>query len=784
MSRYLNSGLRFLGLPNFVGRGKTIDFPIPYDPLRYEGAALIAQNGNFYYSDGNEWKIPSADVLIGRPFAQAPITVEQQLQLRLSPFSSPGGLTQGGLYFEISDNETDFDNPITRTVNDQFASLYQILYPDDGFEPGDVLYWRGLYFSQDGTQSEFSVPYRQVMPDFVETPTPVTGAGALTASLQIEPFASAYDWDYVNTEWEIYEDEAMTTLAANVVNGANALTVPGGLSENTVYWWRARHGGRSMVGQPTQYSDWMAVRSFNNAGKSMILEFDLSLAAGTTVMLALGFYTGIGSVSSGGVDVEIDWGDGQTQTVSSGGQYVSHTYDLTNLPGTVATVLITGDCTSFGASGHALEHLTRIDSWGFGMGLESVREALVGAVNIEFVSPDLPQTVTDMSGFAESTDFVNGLINGLGDLATGSVKSMEKAFRKASTFNQNIGGWDTSSVTTMYQMFFQAYVFNQDIGGWDVSSVTDMSYMFYVASSFNNGGQPMPWNVSAVTHMERMFNSASAFNADIRSWDVSSVTDMSRMFFGATSFNQFIGNWDVSSVTSMNRMFFGATLFNQDIGSWDTSLVTSMDRMFFNAPSFNQYIGNWDVSSVTEMVGMFYDANVYDQSMQGWAFAVEGVNFTSWLASGPELSTANYSMSLTGWANNTYANGGPYDQSMNNEGATYHNTVYDAGGQFTNAYEAHDYLTKPEEYTVTGASDANANGVYTLDGVTSLFTNPNGWYFNVVSTTWTLYDGTDTQQARGFGDTLNGATTWDGVLTGQTVARTGPAWTITDGGAV
>lgn len=51
-------------------------------------------------------------------------------------------------------------------------------------------------------------------------------------------------------------------------------------------------------------------------------------------------------------------------------------------------------------------------------------------------------------------------------------------FHSASSFNQNIGGWDVSNATDMNRMFMGASSFDQDIGGWDVGKVTNMDKMF------------------------------------------------------------------------------------------------------------------------------------------------------------------------------------------------------------------------------------------------------------------------------------------------------------------
>ena len=77
-------------------------------------------------------------------------------------------------------------------------------------------------------------------------------------------------------------------------------------------------------------------------------------------------------------------------------------------------------------------------------------------------------------------------------------------------------------------MFSGATSFNQDISGWNTSNVISMSGVFQGAT----------------------------FNGDISSWDISKVVSIEDMFSGNTSFNQDISGWDVSNVTDMRRVCF------------------------------------------------------------------------------------------------------------------------------------------------------------------------------------------------------------------------------------
>ena len=110
----------------------------------------------------------------------------------------------------------------------------------------------------------------------------------------------------------------------------------------------------------------------------------------------------------------------------------------------------------------------------------------------------------------------------------------------------------------MYGMFSGATSFNQDLSGWNVSKVTNMSVMFFNAQAFNQNLSR--WDVSKVTFMRGMFHGATAFNHELSGWDVSGVRDMTDMFRGAIAFQQDLSGWDLCrQVDGIRSMFNGAT---------------------------------------------------------------------------------------------------------------------------------------------------------------------------------------------------------------------------------
>ena len=641
------------GRGKFVGQSIVYPFPIPLDATQHNGAVIVADDGQLYYSNGFDWVIPTEDVEISRPSARVPTNATEQTQLRLSAFRSPAGLTQVGVLFEISVNGVDFEAAEQRLIVDEFASSYQLQYPEDGFEPGDEVFWRGKYLGSDGAQSEFSIPYRQTFPDLVTTPTPVTRQNAITGTFTLSAFESpaVFGLAYHETQVEFYAEGAtpgVDTPITTVTQQTGAVTtapipplVPG-----ESYVVRGRYGAKVNISAPSVYSDWSIARTIFLGAASIVLEYDINLTTGRTITIPLGASAPLGEAYS----VTIDWGDGTSQVFTTGGNK-SKTYAAGFAPeGGRFTVTISGRMTSYGGNPfNALPQpgLVRVNNIGFAMGLTSLSGAWRStALALEYVTPNLPETVTDLSYLfylsaanpasvsgLDTRNVLNmeGMFRGttvfnqpIGTWDVSKVSNMSEMFRNAGSFNQPIGTWNTGSVTNMASMFESSFSpkspFNQAIGTWDMSKVTTTNNMFRECAAFNNGGSPNinNWNVSSVTNMVGMFDQAAAFNQPIGDWDTSNVTGMASMFAVAIVFNQPIGSWNVSKVTSMNAMFRSALVFNQPLNTWVTTALTDTGFMFYTALAFNQPLNNWNMSKVTVTSHMFGDRTPFDQDIGSW----------------------------------------------------------------------------------------------------------------------------------------------------------------------
>jgi len=158
--------------------------------------------------------------------------------------------------------------------------------------------------------------------------------------------------------------------------------------------------------------------------------------------------------------VNVDWGNGDTETITAAGQY---TKDYTSLPGQKYTIRISGTADVFGSDGTTYDFntwnnmpaLTKVVSFGK-LGITDLSYAFSGSDELINVPANLPNTVTKLEGTFYGCE---------------SLK------------DPNLSKWDVSRVTTMYSLFEDADDFDEDLSSWDVSKVTNMANMFYSVSS-------------------------------------------------------------------------------------------------------------------------------------------------------------------------------------------------------------------------------------------------------------------------------------------------------------
>jgi surface protein len=255
--------------------------------------------------------------------------------------------------------------------------------------------------------------------------------------------------------------------------------------------------------------------------------------------------------NNGTINFTIDWGDGNTDTITSYNQaQTTHTYAT---PGVYEVEITSGVLRGwqFGGSGDRNKLIEIYDwsKWDF-----NVESAFRGC---------------------------NNLISSATNAPTITSTTLNSMFSRANIFNGPIGGWDISGVTDLTLMFFSANVFNQDISSWDVSNVTQFNGMFLSASVFNQniGG----WNVSSSTNMASMFGQALAFDQNIGSWNVRNVTDFNEFMLGkspsnfsATNLDAIYNGWSaLPSLQSSVTASFGNINYTSAGAAGRNTLVTT-----------------------------------------------------------------------------------------------------------------------------------------------------------------------------------------------------------------
>ena len=157
----------------------------------------------------------------------------------------------------------------------------------------------------------------------------------------------------------------------------------------------------------------------------------------------------------GTVNVDIDWGDGNFQSIYTPG-IINYTFAT---PG-VFIVKIYNSLEKFGNGVQGYPNTNKIFRvLDFGnINLISLSGACINAINMIGIPDTLPSTVTDISYL----------------------------FFQASKFNDsNITLWDTTNITDISYIFFNAILFDQPLDNWNMNNLQRFTYFLYGAISYS-----------------------------------------------------------------------------------------------------------------------------------------------------------------------------------------------------------------------------------------------------------------------------------------------------------
>ena len=229
---------------------------------------------------------------------------------------------------------------------------------------------------------------------------------------------------------------------------------------------------------------------------------------------------------SGTVSFTVDWGDGNSDTITSDTDpAMDHTYASGG----------TYDIALYGVIGE----------WNTGTTTDRTKVTDVKQWGVNFTAGTFQNFTNLTSDTAPGHPFVTSFANFYGDCSNfdgditnwdvSGVSLMNGTFNRASVFNQDISSWDTSSVLSMSGMFNDATAFNQNIGGWDISSVFSCTFMLTDSglSTANYDALLIGWaaqapniksNVTLSTGPQRTNASLAAYNtltSATYSWNIS-----------------------------------------------------------------------------------------------------------------------------------------------------------------------------------------------------------------------------------------------------------------------
>ncbi len=296
-------------------------------------------------------------------------------------------------------------------------------------------------------------------------------------------------------------------------------------------------------------------------------------------------------LQNGSTDVIIEWGDGNSDVVTSNiDPVLVHDYGIGNegvyqivIKGSFEGI---GNPPSSGANNTDGGKWLSLDNWGTNS-FTNMYASFEKCANMVGNYTDTPNTssCTDMSFMFRGCSNFNSPVN----FDTSSCTSLEGAFIDCTLFNQPIN-WNTENVVSFLRCFYNCSNFNSPVTLNGLLNADNVAQMFDGCTNFNS--LVTLSTPSNITNMGGMFQSTS-FNQDVSDWDVSNVTNM-RFMFATSPFDQDLSNWDISGMLvpgaggNANRMFYGTSSFstaNYDLllVAWNTYVVAGTTGIQFNA---------------------------------------------------------------------------------------------------------------------------------------------------------------------------------------------------------
>jgi len=213
---------------------------------------------------------------------------------------------------------------------------------------------------------------------------------------------------------------------------------------------------------------WWELKGKNSSGASFSWDAPIAFVVDVSISQSLSF-TLTSYVSSSG---KIYWGDGNTTDITSTSSY-NHTYAAST--GTY-TVLVHCNSTYFSFETSS-SNVTEVKSYG-----------------------------NARSGFQLPRFNCQNMTKVAGSIVPREIP-LSSTFKNATSFNQDISGWDVSKVYRFDETFAGATSFNQDLSAWDTSGADSFSGMFQGASSFNQDIGNL--DISGITGSTGLLNTLS-----------------------------------------------------------------------------------------------------------------------------------------------------------------------------------------------------------------------------------------------------------------------------------